>query len=179
MDLSPELAGTAEAAYEEGKAAFLARDVAAAHQAFERAHRKDPRDPRFMSWYGLTLVLVERNSNLGVSLCDQALRVGGPDVDLLLNQARTHLALNQRIRSVRAIERGLELFPSDPRLAAARDALGQRRAPVLPFLSRRNPLNVYLGRLRHRWNQRRGPVYELSPVALGIPVPGPDDAPRS
>ncbi len=161
------------AAWEEGRAAFFARDLSAAHGAFERAHRRDPRDPRLMSWYGVTLVLVEKNSNLGVQLCDQALRLAGPDPELLLNQARVHLALNQRERAVRAIVRGLELWPRDARLVAARDAIGMRRAPVIGFLSRNNPLNRVLGRLRHRWARRHVPAYELSPVALGVPVPPP------
>jgi Flp pilus assembly protein TadD len=162
-------------ALEDGKALFFARDVGAAHQVFERAHRANPRDPVAMSWYGVTLVLVERNSNLGVSLCDQALRVAGAEIELLLNQARVHLGLNQRERAVRAIARGLELWPDDPRLQAARDALGTRRAPVIGFLSRNNPLNRVFGRLRHRWEQRHTPHYELSPMALGVPVapPGP------
>lgn len=160
---------TALAACGEGLAAFAARDLEAAHQAFERAYRKDPRDPRFMSWYGVTLVLVERNSNLGIVFCDQAVRMAGPEPELLLNQARVHLSLNQRERAVRAILRGLELFPDDPRLAAARDAMGIRRPPVIPFLSRNNPLNRLLGRLRHRWLQRNAPPYERSPVALGVP----------
>jgi tetratricopeptide (TPR) repeat protein len=162
----------ARAAWDEGLAAFAARDLPGAHAAFERAHRRDPRDPAYMSWYGLTLVLVERNSNLGVSLVDQALRVAGPGPELLLNSARVHLALKQRERAVRAIARGLEYFPDDPRLLAARDAMGSRSPPVLPFLSRNNPLNRLLGRLRHRWNQRHSPAYELSPVALGVLPPG-------
>jgi tetratricopeptide (TPR) repeat protein len=164
----------AVAAYEQGRAAFAARDLEVAHQAFERAHRKDSRDPRFMSWYGVTLVLVERNSNLGIVLCDQALRLAGPEPELLLNQARVHLSLNQRERAVRAILRGLELFPDDPRLAAARDAMGTRRPAVIPFLSRNNPLNRILGRLRHRWKQRNAPPYERSPVALGVPFAAAD-----
>ncbi|HUL58777.1 MAG TPA: hypothetical protein VLU43_05870 [Anaeromyxobacteraceae bacterium] len=174
---TPEITGprgdAAGGACEEGKAAFFARDLHSAHAAFERAHRRDPRDRFAMSWYGVTLVLVERNSNLGAMLCDQAVRLSGPEPELLLNQARIHLALNQRVRSVRAIERGLELWPEDPRLVAARDALGQRRAPVVPFLSRNNPLNRVLGRLRHRWRQRSVPHYELNPFALGVPVPPP------
>jgi hypothetical protein len=158
---------------EEGLAAFTARDLPGAHAAFERAYRRDSRDPVHMSWYGVTLVLVERNSNLGVVLVDEALRTAGPDPALLLNSARVHLALNQRERAARAVTRGLELFPDDPRLAAARLALGTRRAPVLPFLARANPLNRVLGRLRHRWAHRNAPVYELSPVALGVPLPDP------
>ena len=168
---------TALAAYEEGLAAFAARDLGGAHRAFERAHRKDTRDPRFMSWYGVTLVLVERNWNLGIVLCDQAIRLAGPDVELLLNQARVHLSLNQRERAVKAILRGLELHPDDPRLAAARDGMGIRRPPVIAFLSRNNPLNRLLGRLRHRWLQRNVPPYERSPIALGVPFAPPDEDP--
>ncbi len=175
---APAVDAEALAAYEEGRAAFSARDLASAHHAFERAHRKDPRDPRFMSWYGVTLVLVERNSNLGLVLCDQAVRVAGPEPELLLNQARVHLSLNQRERAVRAIVRGLELFPDDARLVAARDAMGIRRPPVIPFLSRKNPLNRVLGKIRYRWAQRHAPPYERSPVALGEPfTPGPPLAP--
>ena len=160
----------ARAAWEEGLAAFAARDLPGAHLAFERAHRRAPRDPAYMSWYGLTLVLVERNSNLGMSLVDQALRAAGPSPELLLNSARVHLAMNQRVRAIRAIARGLELWPQDERLRVARDAMGTRSEPVLPFLSRGNPLNRLLGKLRYRWAQRKGPNYELSPVALGVPL---------
>lgn len=152
----------------QGIAAFHARDLSGAHAIFEREHRRDPRDPRAMSWYGVTLVLVEHNSNLGVTLCDQALRITGPEPDLLLNQARAHLALNQRERAVRAVLRGLELWPGDPSLIAARDAIGIRRPPVLSFLRRSNPINRVLGRLRHRWSRRHTPRYELSPIALGV-----------
>lgn len=165
----------ARAAWEEGLAAYSARDLPGAHGAFERAHRRDPRDPIFMSWYGLTLVLVEKNSNLGLSLVDQALRAAGPSPELLLNSARVHLALNQRERAVRAVARGLELWPEDARLLVARAALGTRSAPVVPFLSRKNPINRVLGRLRHRWIQRNAPVYELSPVTLGIPPTEPTE----
>jgi hypothetical protein len=171
-------AAAAREAHDEGRAAFAARDLPAAHAAFERAHRRDPRDPVLMSWYGVTLVLVEKNSNLGVLLVDQALRLAGPDPELLLNSARIHLALNQRDRAARAVARGLELFPNDPRLLVARAAMGTRRAPVLPFLSRSNPLNRALGRLRHRWTHRNDPVYELSPVALGVPLPPADPEER-
>jgi cytochrome c-type biogenesis protein CcmH/NrfG len=167
----------ARAAHEEGMAAFTARDLPAAHGAFERAHRRDPRHPVYMSWYGVTLVLVEKNSNLGVLLVDQALRLAGPDPELLLNSARIHLALNQRERAARALGRALELWPQDPRLLAARHAMGTRSAPVIPFLSRSNPLNRVLGRLRHRWAQRNVPAYELSPEALGMPL-ATDPPPR-
>src|SRR5512145_3351675 len=159
--------GSAEAAFQQGLEAFLRADASAAPAAFERAHRREPREPRYMSWYGMTLVLVEKNSNLGVLLCDQALRGAGADPDLLLNQARVHLALNQRERTVRAIERGLELWPKHAGLQLARESLGWRRRPVLPFLSRNSSLNRMLGRLRHRV-ARRPAISRCSPMTLGV-----------
>ncbi len=162
----------------DGLAAFSARDLPGAHAAFERAHRLDPREPRAMSWYGVTLVLVERNITLGVSLCDGALRVSPDDPELLLNSARVHVALHQRQRAARAIGRGLAAWPAHPALLAARDALGTRRPPVLPFLARANPLNRLLGRLRHRWITRHQPAYDRAPESLGLVV-GPGPPPRS
>ena len=122
MTTAPTTAEEVRAALEEGLAAFHARDLPAAHQAFQRAHRRDPRHLRAMSWYGVTLVLVERNTALGVSLCDQALRPGA-DPELCLNLARVHLALNSRERTVRALLRGLQAAPGHPGLLAAQAGL--------------------------------------------------------
>jgi tetratricopeptide (TPR) repeat protein len=171
------------AALAQGLAAFAERDLEAAHRLFERAHRRDTRHPRAMSWYGVTLVLVERNSSLGVSLCDQAVRQAGPDADLALNQARVHLALNQRERAVKALFRGLELHPGEPSLRAAQLAMGVRRPPVVSFLSRANPLNHLLGRIRHWWLTRRGAPGPAPDMLGALPGPGavppPAEAPRS
>jgi hypothetical protein len=156
-------------ALEEGLRRFRERDLEGAHAAFERAHRRAGSDARAMSWYGVTLVLVERNSNLGVLYCDQALRAEGPTPELLLNQARVALALGQRERAVRSIARGIEIWPDHEGLQLAKEAMGWRRQPVVTFLGRTNPLNHWLGKLRHTWKQRRRPVPELSPISLGIP----------
>jgi tetratricopeptide (TPR) repeat protein len=172
--------GPGMAALEEGLASFAGRDLPVAHAAFERAHRRDPNEPRAMSWYGVTLVLVARNWTLGVELCDRALRASGPETELLLNAARAHLALNQRERALRHVVRGLELRPDDARLRAARDALGRRATPVLPFLRRSNPANVWLGRLRHRWRSRNAAGREVTPVSLGdLPPLQSPQPPRS
>jgi len=156
----------ASARLEEGIQRFEAEDALGAHALFAQAHRRAAADPRVQSWYGLTLVLVERNSNLGVTLGDQALRLAGPLPELVLNQARAHLALGQRDRVLRALQRGLEAAPGHPALQAALEAMGRRRRPVLPFLPRGSALNVILGKLRHRMagTAATGPV---TPLALG------------
>jgi hypothetical protein len=167
-----EAAGNAAAAEDgmlaDGLAAFTGGDLPGAHAAFAGAHRRAPRSARATSWYGVTLVLVERNITLGVSLCDEALRAAPSDPELLLNSARVHLALRQRQRAARAITRGLVAWPDHPALLAARDALGTRRTPVLPFLPRENPLNRLLGGLRHRWATRHLPAQQLAPETLGL-----------
>lgn len=161
----------ARAALLDGVRRFEADDPVGAHALFGQAHRRDPSDPRAQSWYGLTLVLVERNSNLGVALCDRALRVVGADPELILNLARTHLALGQRDRVVRALQRGLDARPDEPCLVAALQMLGRRRRPVIPFLPRGNALNRFLGQIRHRWAGASAGG-QATPVTLGrLPPP--------
>ena len=162
------LQGEANALLEEAIRRFEAQDLDAAHALFERAHRRAGNDTRIMSWYGVTLVLVEKNSNLGMLYCDQALRLAGPAPELLLNQARAYLALHQRERAYRAIHRGISQWPDHASLRLAQDAMGWRRRPVLPCFGRGNLLNRWLGRLRHRYHNYRSPPPVLSPVTLGV-----------
>jgi Flp pilus assembly protein TadD len=156
----------AQLALEEGIRLFESGDLLGAHAHFAQAHRRAAGEVRVLSWYGLTLVLVERNSNLGMALSDQALRFAGPVPELCLNQARLHLALGQRDRAIRILVRGVEGAPDDEALQRALASLGRRRRPVIPFLRRGNLLNRLLGRLRHRLSGAPG-VPEVTPAALG------------
>ncbi|HTT72121.1 MAG TPA: hypothetical protein VMG32_12935 [Anaeromyxobacteraceae bacterium] len=169
-------ASDAAGIFEEGLLHYRRGDAVEAHACFERAHRRAPADPRFMSYYGLTLVLVERNSSLGIVFCDQALRTSGPEPELLLNQARAHLALGQRDYAVKTIARGLAAWPLDPSLKLAQACMGWRRQAVIPFLPRSNFLNRWLGKLRHRFSRRLHPVPEFTPMTLGLL---PEDPPAS
>ena len=150
----------------EGVRLFEAGDREGAHQAFGRAYRQAPSDPRVQSWYGLTLVLVERNSNLGVVLVDRAVRFGRDDPEQIINQARVAMALGQRARAVRALDRGLVTHPGDTRIADARAALGTRQRPVVPFLSRSNWFNRMFGRIHHRW-MKQHPASGAEPRTRG------------
>jgi tetratricopeptide (TPR) repeat protein len=157
--LPPEAA----AALEEGLRRFREGDQEGAHEKFGQAYRRAPSDPRVQSWYGMTLVLVEKNSILGMVLVDEAVRNARPDPELVINQSRVAMSLGQRVRAVRALERGLALYPGQPELVAAREALGRRHRPVLPFLSRSNWLNRLLGRIHYRWTLRRAARRDSSP----------------
>ena len=163
---------------DEGIALYRAGDLRTAHAIFERCHRRATSDPRNLSWYGLTLVLVDRNSNLGMLYCDQAVRLAGPEPELVLNQARVHLAIKQRERAVRAIQRGLALVPRDAALLLARESIGWRRRPVFPCLRRSNPLNRWLGKLRHKWSRALHKPPEPTPTTLGLLPAGDDEGRR-
>jgi tetratricopeptide (TPR) repeat protein len=158
------LPAEAATALELGLRRFRNDDPEGAHEAFAQAYRRAASDPRIQSWYGLTLVLVEKNSNLGVVLVDGAVRTGRPDPELLINQSRVAMALGQRVRAVRALERGLALHPGNTDLIAARLGLGTRQRPVVSFLSRRNWLNRLLGRIHHGWSARRSASRNAPPT---------------
>jgi tetratricopeptide (TPR) repeat protein len=134
-----------------GKQLFAEGKVQEAHAAFGGALRRRSSDPRCRSWYGLTLILVEHNNNLGIRYCEEAVRAsGGDSPESWLNLARACRALGYRERAIKAIERGLQLEEGHPPLRAELESLGERRRPVIGFLSRSHPLNRLFGRLRYK-----------------------------
>ena len=85
----------------------------------------------------------------GLKLCEHAVRIQFYEPDNHLNSARVHLLARNRRAAVEAIGRGLKLDPHHAALRGLRQEIGIRKRPVLPFLSRNNPLNRLLGRMRH------------------------------
>lgn len=138
----------------DGDAAYDRGDRIAAHAAFREAQRLAGSDPRVLSRLGLTLTLVARDELKGVAFCEEAIKRGGEDPDALWRLALVYLATFRKDRAIRELRRGLAIDPKNPRLVAAIDSLGIRRTPVIPFLHRSNPINKFLGKLRHRWNTR-------------------------
>jgi tetratricopeptide (TPR) repeat protein len=146
-----------ERALEEGADWYRQGDLEQAHACFQTAHRRRTTDPLCLAWYGLTLILVERNNALGLRYCEESVRRGGANVPgAWLNLGRAYRALGHRVLAVRALERGRELDPEHALLLEEMRLLGTRRPPVLSFLSRSHPLNRILGRIRHRWSAASG-----------------------
>ena len=70
--------------------------------------------------------------------------------DLHLRLARAYLSVHYRAQAVQALRAGAQVEPDHPGIHDTFVTLGIRRRPVLPFLRRGNPVNKYLGLLRHR-----------------------------
>ena len=104
----------------------------------------------FYAYLGYGTARSTKQYREGLALCEYAVRAAICDPETYLCLARTLLLVNKRTRALGILNRGLALVPDHPDLLALRVDLGVRRPPVVPFLSRSNPLNHWLGRARHR-----------------------------
>ena len=149
--------------------AIAAGDLPAAHAAHERAFRACTTHPQALARYGLTLILVKHDRQRGMRFCEEAVRRGPSegDVELLLALARAGIACRSRVTAAKALERARKLAPDDQRISHEAAKIGIRRGSVVPFLSRRNPLNRWLGALRNLlWRERS---FGVAPAALPPP----------
>jgi tetratricopeptide (TPR) repeat protein len=139
---------------DEGRA-LLEADPKSAHAIFEKAYRKNVNDVRVLSNYGLTLVLVEGDRQRGIRFCEEAVRRGPPTTEMLVNLAKALVVTRNKEQAVRALRRAQELSPNDPRVGQEFIALGLRRPPPIPWLSRTSFLNKWIGRLTWRLSKKR------------------------
>ncbi len=103
----------------------------------------------FYSYLGFGIAHRERRIREGLNLCRHACRISFYEPENFINLARTALIAGNRREAYKAIERGYGLDPTSTPLKKLHGKLGVRQPPVLRFLSRQNPLNRLLGRLRH------------------------------
>jgi tetratricopeptide (TPR) repeat protein len=126
---------------------LLDSDLKSAHALFTRAWRRNLNDPRVLSNYGLTLVLVEGDRQRGIRFCEEAVRRGLITTESLVNLARALVVTRNKEQAVRALRKAMELSPDDPRLGQEFAALGLRRPPPLPWFPREFFLNKWIGKL--------------------------------
>lgn len=101
------------------------------------------------SFLGFAIARFQKKVRDGIKLCEHAVRIQFYEPDNHLNLARVHLLARNRKGAVEAIGRGLKLDPHHAGLRGLRQEIGIRKRPVVRFLSRDNPLNRLLGRMRH------------------------------
>lgn len=104
----------------------------------------------YYAYLGYGLARYEGKRAEGVRLCRRAVDLEFYQPDSYLFLARAHMLSGDRRLAHDVVERGLEIDPGNDALLDLRRKLGERRAPVVRFLSRRNIVNQILGRLRHR-----------------------------
>jgi len=107
----------------------------------------------FYSYLGYGIAFSQKRVREGLKLCQHSVKVEFYQAENYLNLARTYLLANDRKGAVRAVRAGLKIDSHNAGLRALYQELGIRSRPVLPFLDRKNPLNLILGQIRHAFRK--------------------------
>lgn len=102
----------------------------------------------FYSYLGYGIARCQGKVKEGLKLCKHSIKVEFYEPENYLNLARTCMLNKDRPGAVRAVRDGLKVDRQNLDLLTLYRELGIRKEPVLPFLSRNNPLNRLLGRIR-------------------------------
>lgn len=100
------------------------------------------------SFYGLCVAMVRRRYAEAVQYCNLSLKSQFMEPDHLANLALVYLERNDRADAIENLHKGLRIQPNHVRINKILDDIGRRQPPVITFLSRSNPLNVWLGKRR-------------------------------
>ncbi len=134
----------------------------AAYVMLQHAIIDYPEDPLILSYYGCLQAVVDKRYRTGVDTCKRAFSLITRDMSgkqaiaaiLCLNLGRSYIAAGKRMDAIDSLEKGLKYEKGNRELNAELQALGKRKNPPLPFLSRSNPLNKYIGLLMHKQNKK-------------------------
>ncbi len=100
------------------------------------------------SYYGYCVAKVRRKYADGVKYCDISLRANPLDPDHRANLAMVYLERDDRSKAVETLRAGLRLDRRNKRINQILRSIGRRQQPIVGFLSRKNPVNIWLGRRR-------------------------------
>lgn len=103
---------------------------------------------RYLSYYGLCLGLELNEVREALRYCREAVIREGYNADIRCNLGRVLLVSGRRKEAFDSFRRGLKLQPDHEFIIAQLRQMGVRRKPPVPFLSRKHPINVLLGRMR-------------------------------
>ncbi len=106
------------------------------------------------SFFGLCVAMVNRKYAQAVEYCNVSLKSNFLDPDHRYNLALVYLERNDRKKAIETLNAGLRLSPNNTQINVILDKIGRRRPPVLSFLSRDNPLNIWLGKMRNNPQQK-------------------------
>ena len=144
----------AEDSFEKGYRALEDNNWRAATAFFEAAitleKKLTPKTPqaRYRSYYGLCLGLAKKRHDDAIKLCQAAIQLEQYNPDLHWNLGRVLYNAGRRREAYRVFVRGVKQQPGHRGLVTEIKRMGLRKKAVLPFLSRKNRLNVTLGRMR-------------------------------
>jgi len=112
------------------------------------ALRIAPGHPAYLSHFGLCLAHAHEDYERAAQACTQAVNASPKDPMPLVQLARVCRMKGDNLAAHAALLRAHKLNKRNPATAAELARMGIRRPPFIPFLSRSNIFNRYLGMLR-------------------------------
>ncbi len=100
------------------------------------------------SYYGVCMAMIKHKYADAIKYCNVSVKSNFLEPEHRINLALVYLERNDRKNAVQNLEAGLRLQPSNKRIHRIFRDIGQRKAVMFAFLSRRNPINQWIGRLR-------------------------------
>lgn len=139
-----------------GASCLRQKKLPEAKRLFMRAYDMKKDEPRYSSYSGLLLALVDRRMKQAEKLCQAAIKPGAPS-DLYYNLGRVYQMQGQREKALKTFHRGLQVESGNLDIHRELENMGTRRKPVFPFLPRGNILNRLAGKIRSRLSKHTEP----------------------
>ncbi len=125
-----------------------------AGRAFRKALKIKPLEPRYLSYLGLSIALVDKKADEAIILCEEAAREVYYDPDLFCNLGRVYLQFGRKKEAFIAFKRGLAVDLDNERIHRQLVDMGIRKPLVFPFLKRSHFANHYAGLILTRFGWR-------------------------
>lgn len=117
---------------------------------FEDIIEKVGKNSAAYSLLGLAMAKAKVDFKKAEKLCLEAIKMNPSKAEYYNNLAELYMIARKRNKAVMVLERGVKVCKNKKTLLNQWRVLGMRKSPLLPFLSRSNPVNKYLGLLRTR-----------------------------
>lgn len=135
------------------------KDLKSALKLLTSALKQYPDDPFLLSYYGCLEAIINENYTYGIDICLRAIEIINEKMPFgqeffypvfHLNLGRAYLASGNRKKAVEAFYKGLSYDRENKDIIDEIEKLGMRRKPVIPYLHRSHPINIYIGKLLHK-----------------------------
>ena len=129
-------------------AAIEQKNYEAAEAYLQRGLARVPRHPECMAYMAICLAENKRRFVTAEKIAKEALRERPENARGHYALGRINLLGSRRRQAFQYFHRARSMATKDSQLEADLQKLEPRRLPVLSFLSRNHPLNIYLGKTR-------------------------------
>jgi tetratricopeptide (TPR) repeat protein len=87
-----------------------------------------------------------KKSDEALHICQKALETGLFRPELYCNLGKVYIQRGDRKSAIKTLQQGLSVDNQNKEILNLLKEIGIRKTPIIPFLSRDNPINKYLGK---------------------------------